>query len=342
MFSSNNNSSNPFTQFPTSFHLSPSFVGYSGHDIFLHHHHHDLLVGHLLPPNAPVGETVSSMAAINDDSSNSLPKKKHVKKDRHSKIDTAQGRRDRRVRLSIGIARKFFDLQDMLGFDKASKTLDWLFTKSKTAIDELEQMKHRCSGGSKSLSSASECAVSETNEAPDSGDPQGIISPKRKPLTNFKQPHRSALHQLLGRESRAKARARARERTIEKMCGKNRNESKRLPADSSPPTLTQIETCKKLGSHSHSTISSANQAPRNDTIEESIVARRLKPSSAFGYQQDLSKDVNFNNNSPNNPQHWDINSLSRVRAESIGRISNLWQTKLAGGLQQPRPASGGT
>ncbi|ESQ28791.1 hypothetical protein EUTSA_v10019499mg [Eutrema salsugineum] len=67
--------------------------------------------------------------------------KKAVKKDRHSKIYTAQGLRDRRVRLSIGVARQFFDLQDMLGFDKASKTLDWLLNKSRKAIRELVQEK---------------------------------------------------------------------------------------------------------------------------------------------------------------------------------------------------------
>ncbi|CAH8360593.1 unnamed protein product [Eruca vesicaria subsp. sativa] len=68
--------------------------------------------------------------------------KKAVKKDRHSKIHTAQGLRDRRVRLSIGIARQFFDLQDMLGFDKASKTLDWLLKKSRRDIKELVQEKN--------------------------------------------------------------------------------------------------------------------------------------------------------------------------------------------------------
>ncbi|KAF8045839.1 hypothetical protein N665_4344s0001 [Sinapis alba] len=67
--------------------------------------------------------------------------KKAVKKDRHSKIQTGQGLRDRRVRLSIGIARQFFDLQDMLGFDKASKTLDWLLKKSRRSIKELVQEK---------------------------------------------------------------------------------------------------------------------------------------------------------------------------------------------------------
>ncbi|KAF3672005.1 Transcription factor CYCLOIDEA [Capsicum annuum] len=65
------------------------------------------------------------------------PRRRTGKKDRHSKICTAQGVRDRRMRLSLQIARKFFDLQDMLGFDKASKTIEWLFSKSKNAIKEL-------------------------------------------------------------------------------------------------------------------------------------------------------------------------------------------------------------
>ena len=59
------------------------------------------------------------------------------RKDRHTKICTAQGVRDRRVRLSMSIAREFFNLQDLLGFDKASKTLEWLLAKAKTNIDEL-------------------------------------------------------------------------------------------------------------------------------------------------------------------------------------------------------------
>uniref|UniRef100_A0A0E0LV52 TCP domain-containing protein n=1 Tax=Oryza punctata TaxID=4537 RepID=A0A0E0LV52_ORYPU len=57
--------------------------------------------------------------------------------DRHSKIRTAQGVRDRRMRLSVGVARDFFALQDKLGFDKASKTVEWLLTQSKHAIDRL-------------------------------------------------------------------------------------------------------------------------------------------------------------------------------------------------------------
>ncbi|KAM0868325.1 hypothetical protein ACQ4PT_041383 [Festuca glaucescens] len=64
-------------------------------------------------------------------------RKRPFRTDRHSKIHTAQGVRDRRMRLSVGVARDFFALQDLLGFDKASKTVDWLLTQSKPAIDRL-------------------------------------------------------------------------------------------------------------------------------------------------------------------------------------------------------------
>ncbi|GFZ18992.1 TCP family transcription factor [Actinidia rufa] len=163
MFSSSN-STHAFPLLPPSYHLSPPFFGHGGTDIFLHHHHNhpDLLANDLLAANSPVIDSIFSMMvsskATNTNQETSgviisgnhssdphdsvlIPSKKAGKKDRHSKICTARGLRDRRVRLSIEIARKFFDLQDMLGFDKASKTIDWLLTKSKTAIKDLVKMK---------------------------------------------------------------------------------------------------------------------------------------------------------------------------------------------------------
>ncbi|XP_047953223.1 transcription factor TEOSINTE BRANCHED 1-like [Salvia hispanica] len=70
-----------------------------------------------------------------------VPRKRTGKKDRHSKICTAKGIRDRRMRLSLQVARKFFDLQDMLGYDKASKTIEWLFSKSNKAMKDLTNTK---------------------------------------------------------------------------------------------------------------------------------------------------------------------------------------------------------
>jgi hypothetical protein len=58
-------------------------------------------------------------------------------KDRHSKVLTAKGIRDRRIRLSVPTAIQFYDLQDRLGFEQPSKAVDWLIHTAKSAIDEL-------------------------------------------------------------------------------------------------------------------------------------------------------------------------------------------------------------
>ncbi|KAL2944499.1 Transcription factor TCP4 [Bienertia sinuspersici] len=62
------------------------------------------------------------------------------RKDRHSKVCTAKGPRDRRVRLSAHTAIQFYDVQDRLGYDRPSKAVDWLIKKAKAAIDELDQL----------------------------------------------------------------------------------------------------------------------------------------------------------------------------------------------------------
>ncbi|XP_042494811.1 transcription factor TCP4-like [Macadamia integrifolia] len=61
------------------------------------------------------------------------------RKDRHSKVCTAKGPRDRRVRLSAHTAIQFYDVQDRLGYDRPSKAVDWLINKAKASIDELAQ-----------------------------------------------------------------------------------------------------------------------------------------------------------------------------------------------------------
>lgn len=59
------------------------------------------------------------------------------RKDRHSKVRTARGPRDRRVRLSPATAIQFYDVQDRLGYDRPSKAIDWLIKEAKAAIDAL-------------------------------------------------------------------------------------------------------------------------------------------------------------------------------------------------------------
>lgn len=58
-------------------------------------------------------------------------------KDRHSKVCTIRGLRDRRVRLSVPTAIQLYDLQDRLGLSQPSKVVDWLLDAAKHEIDEL-------------------------------------------------------------------------------------------------------------------------------------------------------------------------------------------------------------
>ncbi|KAG5624061.1 hypothetical protein H5410_009279 [Solanum commersonii] len=159
------------------------------YDLPTHHHYLGTPNGHLIDSYA------TNNLVINKN-------KKPVKKDRHSKILTSQGNRDRRVRLSLGVARKFFDLQDMLGYDKPSKTLDWLFTKSKLAIEDLIN--------DVSKKSILDTPSSINNNNNNSECDEDMIVP----LAAVDELTKKAKQE---RESRAKARARARERTIKKI-----------------------------------------------------------------------------------------------------------------------------
>ncbi|XP_034894280.1 transcription factor TCP5 [Populus alba] len=58
-------------------------------------------------------------------------------KDRHSKVCTVRGLRDRRIRLSVPTAIQLYDLQDRLGLSQPSKVIDWLLDATKTDIDKL-------------------------------------------------------------------------------------------------------------------------------------------------------------------------------------------------------------
>ncbi|KAJ4840173.1 hypothetical protein Tsubulata_045856 [Turnera subulata] len=167
-------------------------------------------------------------------------KRLSCKRDRHSKINTAQGPRDRRMRLSLKVAREFFDLQDKLGFDKASKTVEWLLIQSRHEIKKLcsslpKMMNYSCSiiGGTKSASSTSECeVVSGIDEISIEAGSSTLVGTKVKPTKCARKekkprPSRNSAFHTQAKESREKARARARERTREKLWSRRiSNESK--------------------------------------------------------------------------------------------------------------------
>lgn len=120
------------------------------------------------------------------------------------------------MRLSQEVASKFFSLQDLLGFDKASQTVDWLLAQSKSAIQHLihaSQLENQSINLSilVSESSTSECFSAISN------DKQISTEASRKAKDTGLRPLSIATSDpILTKEMRDKARARARERTSEK------------------------------------------------------------------------------------------------------------------------------
>lgn len=253
---------------------SASVIGVNGGELFLHHHH-DMFPGHL---NALYNQEIGGSGGGGVDPYSAMANqpcgvpRAGTKKDRHSKINTAQGPRDRRVRLSIGVARKFFDLQEILGFNKPSKTLDWLLTKSKAAIADLEQLR------AKAKSDDSECG----------GEVEYSNNDKHKSTADESKIKASSL----AKESRAKARARARERTREKM---KLNETGNNVGLSPIQLMNNQVEFRKISASSGSTSSSSNlgfcEAATNEAlIQESIVIKRKvkhQYPSISGFQQNL-------------------------------------------------------
>ena len=276
---------------PSSMYCFPSpYIPYED-DIVLRQHLNDLLLQQP-PPLPPPQQAIENM----DDSTKNQcprvvePRKRSSKKDRHSKIDTAQGPRDRRMRLSLEVAPQFFGLQDMLGFDKASKTVGWLLNKSKTAIKDLKKgiphMKPSPSVGANSASSTSDCeglsGIDESTVEGDGGQARTSKGKKPSPLSGAKEKKGTkALRKSATKESREKARERARERTLEK---------RRLNDQSKPPFEAMSHDMNRFRSNWSSFENfDESGAPSNFQVEE-------LSSSIFNYDQhntEISQEVSF-------------------------------------------------
>ncbi|ERM99216.1 hypothetical protein AMTRI_Chr02g211920 [Amborella trichopoda] len=132
-------------------------------------------------------------------------------KDRHSKVMTAKGLRDRRVRLSVSTAIQFYDLQDRLNYDQPSKAVEWLLKAASDAISELPSLQG--SFPDKPSKPESSEPVSDPRSEPEA-EPQGL-----NPLTgsgccsSTSETSRGSVLSLSRSDLRVKARQRAKERT---------------------------------------------------------------------------------------------------------------------------------
>lgn len=227
-----------------------------------------------------------------------------INKHRHRKIVTAQGSRDRRVRLSIQIARRFFDLQDNLGNDKASQTIAWLLDKSKSAIEEIAKIKQsRCSTiASNELEKIIEGAEIGGGLKRNSSVSSSSTSSVAKEIEISMQQQNSI---SLAKELRAKARERARERTKAKMSVKKLVELRKLGSGFGPiipNSRYQFSSYKMVpyfssSERSHSiaelisTTKKSNAQQNFTTNQQNFTSSRQVPSSAI-----ITKNWEISNN----------------------------------------------
>lgn len=271
-----------------------------------------------------------------------IPRKRTGKKDRHSKIYTAHGPRDRRMRLSLQIARKFFDLQDMLGFDKASKTIEWLFSKSKSAIKELGVgvVKHMSVSISTSESEVVSAAKDKEcgEQAQDPGvinniargrGTQSMIRTSTATATSTKE-RKSSRQVSFARESRDKARARARERTKEKMKMKGRLENNSDNNHSNPANTSWTPLITETAQNSCLKAVAAEEELQPIMDSVSIIDKFLgipTTSSMFNYSREEE----------NSEENWFMNNETRIQY-SYCAMANMIKESSTGNAQGKNPS----
>ncbi|XP_017217919.1 transcription factor CYCLOIDEA [Daucus carota subsp. sativus] len=227
-----------------------------------------------------------------------------INKHRHRKIVTAQGSRDRRVRLSIQIARQFFDLQDNLGFDKASQTIDWLLTQSKSAIEEIAKIKQsHCNVAANEVEKDIEAAeIGEILKRNSSVSISSTRSVAKDLGISVEQQHSS----YFAKELRARARERARERTKAKLAVRKLLEVQKLGSDFGCITPNSWNQFSRSSEMSHSIAASILTTKKVNAVENlttynqqlNVTSSRLVPSSSITITENWEISNNFSQESP--------------------------------------------
>ncbi|KAH0641944.1 hypothetical protein KY290_033553 [Solanum tuberosum] len=139
-------------------------------------------------------------------------------KDRHSKVLTSKGLRDRRVRLSVNTAIQFYDLQDRLGCDQPSKVVEWLLKAAAPSIAELPPLE----AFQDTLQLSDEKRSSEPRFASVDVEMDDDLNynqqqQQQQPCCSNSETSKGSGLSLSRSDSRVKARERARERATEKV-----------------------------------------------------------------------------------------------------------------------------
>ncbi|CAA2958643.1 transcription factor TCP2-like [Olea europaea var. sylvestris] len=150
-------------------------------------------------------------------------------KDRHSKVLTSKGPRDRRVRLSVSTAIQFYDLQDRLGYDQPSKAIEWLLKAAATSISELPPITTAFQDNNlKQPTEKSSTGDAAYQHRFDEIDGDGLPNFQHMtPCSSTSETSKGSGLSLSRSENRVKARERAKERVAEKEKEKD-NESSQI------------------------------------------------------------------------------------------------------------------
>ncbi|MCD7461390.1 hypothetical protein HAX54_046018 [Datura stramonium] len=191
-------------------------------------------------------------------------------KDRHSKVLTSKGLRDRRVRLSVNTAIQFYDLQDRLGCDQPSKVVEWLLKAAAPSIAELPPLE--AFPDTLQLSDEKRSSVG-TEPGFDSADVEMDDDPNYNQQQQQQQPSCSNSETSKGSglslsrsDSRLKARERARERATEKEKEKEHKSSVVVHHQNMHPSSSFTELLTG-GMSDHNNNNSSNASP-NGSIHQ--------------------------------------------------------------------------
>lgn len=250
------------------------------------------------------------------------------RKDRHSKVYTAKGPRDRRVRLSASTAIQFYDLQDRLGYDRPSKAVAWLIEKAKSSIDELAKLPQ-----TRIPTSEPKPAQSKDKEPAD-GSPNEAQS---SATAAFKTEH-----------SRAIARERARERAKERI---QERDAKSLPQNAQPVyadlnlfsnsmlQALQLQNAASKGFTTGQNTQIFHPPLQMDNISSDSISRslHLEPSQSL-YQSLLAHTTQAVQNFAPETSHFDSAAVVFSEAadnSNIARNQSLFSCSTASAFQVP-------
>ncbi|CAM0905354.1 unnamed protein product [Alopecurus aequalis] len=156
-------------------------------------------------------------------------------KDRHSKVYTAKGIRDRRVRLSVATAIQFYDLQDRLGYDQPSKAVEWLIKAAAAAIDKLPSLDATAFPNHPASANNNKAREEPAADAEADGPQQQQLT--RSGCSSTSETSKGSVLSLSRSDSRVKARERARERSASV-----KDKDARAPASAQAASFTELLT----------------------------------------------------------------------------------------------------